>query len=107
MMGLGRFLAGTTLGVGVGLVAYLTLTEQDPVTWGTHVKQQITHTAKQLTDVRDAKNDVTQKAAKLSTALTAAQPVLDDIQTEVDKFAFKTAPRLSAIQEVLDRQNTD
>ncbi|MFC6290070.1 hypothetical protein [Levilactobacillus angrenensis] len=106
-MGLGRFLAGTTLGVGVGLVAYLTLTKQDPVTWGNHVKQQVTHTTQQLTDVRDAKDNLTQNAAKLSAAVTAAQPVLDDIQTEVDKFAFKAAPHLSAIQEVLDRQNAD
>ncbi|WP_125581785.1 hypothetical protein [Levilactobacillus cerevisiae] len=106
-MGLGRFLTGTTLAVGVGLVAYLTLTKQDPVTWGNHVKQQARHTATQVDNVRRAKDNLTQSSNRLTAALTAAQPVLDDIQTEVDKFAFKTAPRLSAIQEILDQENDE
>ncbi|MFD1455900.1 hypothetical protein ACFQ44_09510 [Levilactobacillus lanxiensis] len=101
-MGLGRFLTGTTLAVGVGLAAYLTLTKQDPLTWGKNVKQQAQHTAAQIDDIRQAKDRVAQRATGLTAALTAAQPVLDDIQTDVDKFAFKIAPRVSAIQEILD-----
>lgn len=103
-MGLGRFLAGTALATGIGLAAYLTLTKQDPVTWGHHVKQQVQATATQLDEIRQAKNQVSQSTLRLTAAIEAAQPVLNDVQTEVDKFAFKAAPHLSAIQEVLDRQ---
>lgn len=107
MMGIGRFLAGTTLAAGVGLVTYLALTKQDPVTWGNHLKQQAQHTADQVNDVRQAKDNLSKRTAQLSAALTAAEPVLADIQTDVNKFAFKAAPRISAIQEILDQQDAE
>ncbi|MFC6206051.1 hypothetical protein [Levilactobacillus tongjiangensis] len=100
-MGIGRFLTGATLATGVGLAAYLTLTKQDPLTWGKGVRAQTQHTAQKIDDLRGAKNQLTHNVAKLSQAVTDAQPTLDEIQAAVDKFAFKIAPRVAAIEETL------
>ncbi|MFC6260771.1 hypothetical protein [Levilactobacillus fujinensis] len=102
-MKIGRFLVGSALAVGVGLAAYLTLTKQDPVTWSRHVGEQAKHTAAKFDDVKDAKDNLTQSTQRLTTTIDAAMPVLDDIQTDIEKFTFKIAPRVEKIEETVSR----
>lgn len=106
-MGIGRFLTGATLATGVGLAAYLTLTKQDPLTWSKGVRAQAKHTAQKVDDLRGAKDQLTRNVAKLSQAVTDAQPTLDDIQVAVDKFGFKVAPRVAAIEETLAKWDAE
>ena len=39
----------------------------------------------------------------LNTAVTAATPAIEDIQSDVEKFAFKIAPRVEEIQDTVSR----
>ncbi|WP_143463969.1 hypothetical protein [Levilactobacillus enshiensis] len=102
-MQIGRFLAGSVLAVGVGLAAYLTLTKQDPLTWGKNVGEQAKHTAAKIDDVKDAKANLTQSTQRLTTAIDAAMPVFDDLQSDIEKFTFKIAPRVEKIEETVSR----
>jgi len=102
-MQIGRFLAGSVLAAGVGLAAYLTLTKQDPITWGKAVGEQAKHTAAKIDDVKDAKDNLTQSTQRLTTAIDAAMPVLDDIQTDIEKFTFKIDPSVEKIEETVSR----
>ncbi|NLR31918.1 hypothetical protein [Levilactobacillus tujiorum] len=102
-MGIGKFLTGVTLATGVGLAAYFTLTKQDPRTWAKHISQQAQTTVDQVDDIKVAKDRLADKAQALNTAVTAATPVIDDIQSQVEKFAFKVAPRVDIIEETVSR----
>ncbi|GEO70265.1 hypothetical protein [Levilactobacillus acidifarinae] len=102
-MGLGRFVAGVSLAAGVGLATYLTLTQQDPLTWGKKVQRSVQQTAQQLDDVRQAKDQVATNAQQLATALEDGTQTLNAIQTQIDKFQFKVAPRVAVIEETLAR----
>lgn len=104
-MGIGRLILGTGLAAGVGFATYLTLTHQDPVTWGHNVKRQAQQTSAQLEAIRQAKDRVATNAQKLSDAIEDGTQTLNAIQTQVDKFQFKVAPRLAAIEETLDHLN--
>lgn len=105
-MKIGRLIAGTTVAVTTGIAAYLALTRQDPITWGRQVKHQAQVTAQQLDDIRTAKEHVAANAQKLSQAIDDGTQTLNAIQTQVDKFEFKIAPRLAEIQKTLDHMET-
>jgi len=100
-MGIGRFIMGTTLAAGVGLAAYLVATQQDPRTWGQHVKHQVRETSDQITAIRQSTDRVSASTQQLTAAITAVEPVLADIQGAVDKFTFKIAPRVANIEEIV------
>lgn len=102
-MGFGKFLTGITLATGVGLAAYFTLAKQDPRVWAKQLGDQIKDTANKADDVKTAKDDVTAKIQALNTAVTAATPAIEDIQSDVEKFAFKIAPRVEEIQDTVSR----
>ncbi|NLR09913.1 MULTISPECIES: hypothetical protein [Lactobacillaceae] len=102
-MGIGKFLTGVTLATGVGLAAYFTLTKQDPRTWVKQVRAQVKTTADQVDDVKNAKDRLTAKAQALNDAVTAATPAIEDIQSDVEKFAFKIAPRVEVIEDTVSR----
>lgn len=101
-MGIGRFVAGVTVAASVGLATYLALTQQDPLTWGRQVKRQATHTAQQLDNVKTAQDRVASDAQKLAQAIEDGTQTLNTIQTQIDKFQFKVAPRVAKIEETLD-----
>ncbi|HIW71928.1 MAG TPA: hypothetical protein H9875_04795 [Candidatus Levilactobacillus faecigallinarum] len=101
-MGIGRFLTGVSVAAGVSLAAYLVLTQQDPLTWGRNLKHQAQRTTQQLDDIRQAKDKVAANALKLSQAIEDGTQTLNAIQTQIDKFEFKVAPRVAVIQETLD-----
>jgi len=101
-MKIGRFLLGTGLAAGVSLAAYLTLTHQDPVALGHQVKRQAQKTAHQIGDINQARENVTTNAQKLSQAIEDGTQTLNAIQTQIDKFQFKVAPRVAAIEETLN-----
>ena len=105
-MRLSHLITGTALAAGVGLATYLTISKQDPLTWGRHVKQQAKLTTNNISNVKDAKEQLGQSARNLATAIEDAQPALDEIQSAVDKFSFKIAPRLEVIESTLDRMNS-
>lgn len=100
-MGIGRFIMGTTLAAGVGLAAYLVATQQDPRTWGQHVKHQVRETSDQITAIRQSTDRVSASTQQLTAAITVVEPVLADIQGAVDKFTFKIAPRVANIEEIV------
>lgn len=100
-MGLGRLMAGTGLAAGVGLATYLTLTHQDPLTWYQTLKHSTQQTTQQLADIRRAKARVATNAQRLSSALEDGTQTLNAIQTQIDQFQFKIAPRLSTIEDTL------
>lgn len=102
-MGIGKFLTGVTLATGVGLAAYFTLTKQDPRTWAKQVGQQVQDTADQVSDIKTAKDNLTDKTQALSAAVTAATPAIEDIQEAVEKFSFKVAPRVEIIEKTVSR----
>lgn len=104
-MRLSHLITGTVLAAGVGLATYLTISKQDPLTWGRHVKQQVKLTTKNINTVKDAKEQLNQSARNLATAIEDAQPAFDEIQSAVDKFSFKIAPRLETIESTLDQMN--
>lgn len=95
-------MAGTGLAAGVGLATYLTLTHQDPLTWYQTLKQSTQQTTQQLTDIRRAKARVATNAQKLTRAIEDGTQTLNAIQTQLDQFQFKVAPRLQTIEATLD-----
>jgi len=102
-MGFGKFLTGVTLATGVGLAAYFTLTKQDPRVWAQQLGDQIKDTVDKVDDVKTAKDNVTTKVAALDAAVTTATPAIEDIQSDVEKFAFKIGPRVEEIQDTVSR----
>lgn len=102
-MGIGKFLTGVTLATGVGLAAYFTLTKQDPRTWAKQLSAQAKATMDQVDDVKTAKDNLTDKVQALSAAVTTATPAIEDIQSDVEKFAFKIAPRVEVIEDTVSR----
>lgn len=100
-MSVGRFVAGVGLAAGLGLATYLTVTKQDPRTWGHKVKHSVTQTKADLTDVKHAKDRVSSNVTKLTSALEDGTQALTTIQHQIEQFQFKIAPRVAAIEETV------
>ncbi|MFC6180847.1 hypothetical protein [Lactiplantibacillus daowaiensis] len=97
-----KFIRNTMIGLGLSAAAYMIINRKTPKTMYLDAKSYVQDVLDAADDLQSAREEFSDAQSDLSVQMVKAAKVVDDIQTEVDKFQFKLEPHLAIIQKHAD-----
>ncbi|AVK62359.1 hypothetical protein C5Z25_11590 [Lactobacillus sp. CBA3605] len=97
-----KFFRRSLAGLGLGVAAYMIINRKSPRAVYTDAKDYIQEVLDAADHLQQAREDFGEAQNNLGNEMTHASDVLNDIQTEVDKFQFKLEPHLAIMQKHAD-----
>ncbi|PWG01050.1 hypothetical protein [Levilactobacillus bambusae] len=104
-MGLKNFAERSIVTAGIGLAFHLIQTRQNPIDWGKEKVNDVRVKVDQYQEFQASRRAVQHNLTKLQEAIQNAQPVITDIQTDINKFEFKIQPRVAKLNDAINRLN--
>ncbi|MFC6164708.1 MULTISPECIES: hypothetical protein [Lactiplantibacillus] len=93
-----KFMRKTLIGLGLSAAAYMIINRKTPQAMYHDAKSYVQDVLDAADDLQTAREDFSDAQSNLSVQFSNAAKVIDEIQTEVDKFQFKIEPHVKIMQ---------
>jgi len=93
-----KFMRNTLISLGLGAAAYMLINRKSPQAMYRDAKSYVQDVLDAADDLQTARESFSDAQSNLTVQLAHAAKVVDEIQTEVDKFQFKIEPHVKIMQ---------
>ncbi|MFB9769995.1 hypothetical protein [Lactiplantibacillus modestisalitolerans] len=94
-----KFIRNSLIGLGLSATAYMLVNQKTPKAVYHDIKSYVQEVLDAVDDLQTAKEDLSDANSNLSVQFAHAAEVLDDIQTDIEKFQFNIEPHLALIKK--------
>lgn len=97
-----KFIRNSLIGIGLSATAYMLINHKTPKAMYEDAKSYVQDVLDAADNLQSAREEFDDAQNNLGLQFTHAAEVLNDIQTDVDKFQFKLEPHLAILQKHAD-----